>query len=88
MRIRRSTLKRIIAEAVGGDSTVTGTHAGTAFSVQLPETMASGLIHAHQAGDEAQLYDLGIRAYEFIDGEYDNNRTPLDDALNALSELL
>ena len=71
MKITKRQLRRIIREAVepAGAHVITGEHGQQKFRIQLPASMANGLISAHQAGDDTSLYDLGIQAYEFIDGE-------------------
>jgi hypothetical protein len=66
-KIRRTVRRRLMEQA--GAHVITGEHGQQKFSVQLPDPMANELISAHQAGDNTQLYDLGLQAHEFIDGE-------------------
>ena len=69
MRIRKSTLKRIISEVAGNDGrTVVGMHNGKSWAVRIPDSLASSMIDVHQSymdGDDANAaYDLVDAAYE------------------------
>ena len=77
MRIRKSTLKRIISEAVGNDGrTVVGTHNGKSWAVRIPDSLAAYMIDIHQSymdgGDDNASYDLvdaAYRIHNYIQGE-------------------